>query len=181
MNDPEINLSYFRATDCASVSGPFLKFRANPERICDEDYQKVFAIRDRFLESIRKGDLIGCAISVLVEDYNEVMATHQMAKKYFDQDPLFAAYQMIMVETARKVSEQIPDAVVAYVYDENDKKSKAEAVYADLKEKNPSYAKYMGSLTHMDDRRTPALQAADLMASELSCRQRQLCVLLKHT
>jgi hypothetical protein len=162
----EEGIAYFRASDCAGVDGPFLKFRADSEKVTDKDRQRAFAVRSRLLDSIQKADLIGVAVSIVIEDFNAIMATNQQARQCFNQDPFFTAYQLVMVETAKRVSEQLPDEIIAFVYDENQKQSQAEAVYVAVKEKNPAFGRYMGSLSHMDDKTTPALQAADLMASE---------------
>ena len=40
-----------------------------------------------------------------------------------------------------------------------------QAIYDGLKEKNPICGKCMGSLTHISDKQSPAVQAADLLAS----------------
>jgi hypothetical protein len=160
------DIKYFRASDCAGVDGPFKKYRQDPDRVEEEDYQRAFAVRNRLIDCIDPR-LNGVAISVLIGDYKSVMATHPRAPLYFDEDPLFTALQMLMIETVRQVSQQLPNEVVAYVYDENSElKEEINSVYGKLKRRNPQWAKWMGSLSQLDDKETALLQAGDLMGSE---------------
>jgi hypothetical protein len=74
----------------------------------------------------------------------------------------------MMICIAGDFQEQLPHRVnvetVAYLCDEHDRSVNVKAVYDKLKENNPTCAPWMGSLSYMDNERSPALQAADLLS-----------------
>ena len=57
------------------------------------------------------------------------------------------------------------DNVIAFVCDETDKASKYAAAYVGFKSKNVLIQEMLGGMVHLDDKKTPALQAADVVAS----------------
>lgn len=54
--------------------------------------------------------------------------------------------------------------LVGYVSDDSNRSSTYSTVYADFKNKNPDIAQVMQGLAHLDDKKVPGLQAADLVA-----------------
>ena len=171
---PEINIPYFRASDCLNVSGVFSKFRSSPAVPSPEDRARCSEIRSALLEAIKECFLVGSSISVVLPDYHDVYQNNPDAKRCFNRDPFFTALQQEMIITALGVRELYPNEVVAFVYDERKELSnKIERVYSELKEKNPVWEKHLGSLSHADDKLSPALQAADLLGSEARMHAQQ--------
>jgi hypothetical protein len=170
----EIDIPYFRATDCLNVSGVFAKFRSNPRVASPEERERCTSIRKELLWVIKECFLVGSGITIVLPDYYYVYTNNPDAKKCFNKDPFFTALHQEMVVTASGVRELYKDEKIAFVYDERkDISKKIDAAYFELKEKNPIWAKYFGSLSHMDDKTTPALQAADLLGSETRMHAQQ--------
>jgi hypothetical protein len=53
---------------------------------------------------------------------------------------------------------------VSYISDDSNRSSVYSAVYSDFKAKNPDIAQIMRGIAHLDDKKWPGLQAADLVA-----------------
>lgn len=62
----------------------------------------------------------------------------------------------------RKVSRH---SMVAFAHDQEDDFDDLRGCYSAFREMNPNTAKFMGGFQPMDDKTTPALQAADLIAN----------------
>jgi len=54
---------------------------------------------------------------------------------------------------------------IAFVSDSSQKAAIYEGIYDDFKQKNPEIAPIMRTLAHMDDKKWPGLQAADMIAN----------------
>jgi hypothetical protein len=64
-------------------------------------------------------------------------------------------------------TDNLKRAVLGFVCDEHEKYSfHAKSTYDELREKNPAVRDNMGCLTYIDDKKSPAVQMADLMAYE---------------
>jgi len=78
----------------------------------------------------------------------------------------------MLIRIAGSCQDHIPHRVnietLAFLCDEHDRSVNVKAVYDKLKENNPTCAPWMGSLSYMDNEKSTALQAADLLAS--SCK-----------
>jgi len=71
-----------------------------------------------------------------------------------------------MICIAGNLEDEMPSReVVAYLCDEHDKAVNVRNVYEELRKQNPVCGEWMGSLSHMDNEKSPALQAADLLAA----------------
>jgi len=172
---PEIDIPFFRATDCLNVSGVFAKYRADPTQATDEERQRCAAVRTALMASMKGCSLVGSSVSIALSDYYDVYKNEPNAKRHFSKDPLYTGLQYEMQTVVEGVSRYYPNEKVAFVYDERRDISKhIEAVYSEMKANNPTWAKYMGSLSHMDDKDTPPLQAADLLGSEVRLRTQAL-------
>ena len=159
-------IAYFKASECISLTGEFAKFRANAKLISSDDRKTASEIRSLLIDTIIEAHLEGVAVSILLADFWELQKEDARARKIFSSDPMFIAYQGVMFESAKRMAVTFPTERVAFVCDSQDRAAFAEACYRAFTEKNPMTARFMGSIDHADDKAIPALQAADLLASE---------------
>jgi len=79
-----------------------------------------------------------------------------------------AAFQMVIgriADTLRQIdAEGAGHHVATFICDESPKSEKIQKSYYKFKKKLPHLADYMRGISHLDDKRTPPLQMADLMA-----------------
>ena len=161
-------LSYFRSADCQNVHGPFEKFRANKNALTPAERQTVDSIRSELIQVILKCGLMGFAFGLLMADYTEVKNQSAEAARVLGDVPYHLAYQVAMTHAGLILHEtNLQHEILGFVCDEHENyASHAKATYDQLRVKNPRVANNLGSLTYMDDKKSPAIPMADLMAYE---------------
>jgi hypothetical protein len=93
------------------------------------------------------------------------------ARQIMAADPYENMYMQIMVNAAVECEDEYLAGLfpvretLAFLCDSHDKSVNVNNVYDKLKFHNPSSALWMGSLSYMNNEDSPALQAADLLAS----------------
>jgi hypothetical protein len=166
---PDIDIAYFKASECQRATGEFEKFVSNPDSITDAERAKLDGIWREFLELLRGDSLerfLGYGIGVVQDDFYEVIKD-PYAKSILGKSPYWFAYCASMIEAA-DVMKRTKRDYVAFVCDEDQEHSPiAKDVYDELKKKNPNAAKYMGSFTSLSDLRSGSLQAADALVYEV--------------
>lgn len=163
------SLPYFRAVDCQSVRGPFEKFRSNKTSLTVDERKKVDGIRHDLVDVLIKQHFLGFGFGLLMADYQQVRAQSAEAARLLGTVPYHLAYQMAMTHAALILhdTDDQQSNVLGFVCDEHETYAyHAKATYDELKSKNPIVSSNMGSLTYMDDKKSPAVQMADLMAYE---------------
>jgi hypothetical protein len=158
-------VAYFRASDCKSLSGPF--------RVLTRKYGSVAKARP-IAEKLRR-DLeqiiapyhwIGFAVCVPMSEYTEVFHVSPAARLLYPEgDPTEPAYAKLMYQIARLTRKNAPLTEIAYVIDEARFSGKIVDVFKATKQNHPIIGKVMRSILPLDDKVTPALQIADLIAS----------------
>ncbi len=164
-------IEYFRSADCQSVRGPFEKLRKEPDKnaLTRSEREKANSIRNDLIDIVDACGLMGVAFGVSLADYNEVKARGPAEQRILGEVPYHFAYQLAMVHAALLLSreEDLRAELLGFVCDEHERYSAhAKSTYDELKRKNAEVSEQMGSLSYLDDRISPAIQMADLMAYE---------------
>jgi hypothetical protein len=106
---------------------------------------------------------------VLVPDYNRICAAHAEARKYLRDDIYECVLQSTVYECAKEVRDSgESNPCVAFVQDLSCRSEIYTRVYSGFKERNPEIAKFMRGMVHLDDKKWPGLQAADLIAHSVN-------------
>jgi len=157
-------IAYFRATDCKSVSGPFHKLI---QRHGSVKSARVVAqkIRDDLEAILVESQWIGFGLGIIIPDYKKVLQSVPEAKLFYADDPTVAAYQQMFFEVARSVCTNAPGHLVAYLADQSDYYGKLADAFTAVKLSSPSIGRAMATVAPFDDKQTPSLQVADLLAS----------------
>ncbi len=164
--DPE-PIRYFSTSECMSLTGEFRRFHDLNKYPKPKGRQAANAVRDDLQQILRASNAVGFALGVNLKDYRDVRRSSR-ARTTMGVDPYEQTYVTMMICIASDFREQLPQRIntemVAYLCDEDQRSVNVKAVYDKLKENNPSCAPWMGSLSYMDNEKSPALQAADLLA-----------------
>jgi hypothetical protein len=164
----EHRLCYFKSSECHSVSGPFAKLRnGDKAHATTEERAQARGIRAQFLDVIRAHPLIrGIGIAVQLEHYRRYAAMPRV-KEVLPENPYKAALSSVMFETVGHIRSacKYDTNMVAFVHDEGDDFPELWKCYSAFKEINKKTGRYLAGFQSMDDKKTPELQAADLIAN----------------
>lgn len=156
-------LDYFRTTDCYSLTGEFEKLvrkygRDQARKISDQLLSDLWLI-------IKAANLGGFCFLGPMPAYREVRA-ESYSEYVFASDPYVQAHEHVIYNVARWVCDNVkPSEPVAFAFDEHNKAAILQERWAQQKLNSPIAAPCMGSLISADDRRTPSIQMADLLAN----------------
>jgi hypothetical protein len=160
-------MNYFSNHECMSLTGEFRRFRDSAKYPKPQGRQAADAIRDDLQDILKASSAIGFGLGVDLKQYRAIRKSER-ARKAVGPNPYEQTYLMMMIVIAGECEDQLPgragNEIVAYLCDEHDRSANVKAVYDKLKENNPVCAGWMGSLSYMANEKSPALQAADLLA-----------------
>ncbi len=162
------SLRYFRSTECRSLQGEFFGFRDEVKYPKPTGREAANRIRDDLDTIINKSEVMGIAACVPIKVYNEIRATEQDAAEIFSGDAFEVAlqalfqlcYEAIQGEMRREIGLQR----IRFICDQSASAPRIERMFREFLVKNPAYSDVFEGLVHADDKKVPALQAADLMA-----------------
>ncbi|HEY4776615.1 MAG TPA: hypothetical protein VIH56_03065 [Candidatus Acidoferrales bacterium] len=186
---PDINIAYFKASECEHGRGEFAKFVQDPENISLAERSKLDSISHEFLKLIvnpvafdNKRYFIVHGVGIVQEDFYEVIKEPR-AKAILGHNPYRLAYDFAMIQCAwamkrleefivednlTRMSDKSSREYVSFVCDEHEKYSPlAHEAYRNLKETNPNAADYMATFTSGDEKKLESLQAADAAVFEV--------------
>jgi len=171
---PDIDIQYFKASECERGSGEFSKFIADPATITAEERAKLDSISHEFLSLITRpvpfdsrAYICAHGVGIVQNDFYDVIKDPK-ARAILGDNPYRLAYDFAMIQCAWAMK-QLGDAyAVSFVCDEHQKYSPlAYESYRNLKHTNPTAAQYMTTFTSADDKKCELLQAADAAAFEI--------------
>jgi len=162
----EHRLCYFKSSECHSVNGEFTSLRKSGKSYATtEERKRAREIRGEFLSVVRKHPLIrAIGVAIQVEDYSRYAALPEV-KDILPVDPYKAALSSVMFETVNHIRSIPGHNVVAFVHDEQEPFDELQKCYLAFKEMNKKTREFVGGFAPMDDKKTPELQAADLIAN----------------
>jgi hypothetical protein len=156
-------LAYFKTSEYRGLNGQFSKFRDRnlyPPPAGRKAAQEILCDLELIL---RSEDLIGLSLAVNLRDYRKARRSSRV-RSLLPGDPYRLTYEIAMVAFATHMGQNDRPLVVAFLCDQHSKATQLMDGYASLKKANPNAAKWMGSLTIVDDSQWAAIQAADLVA-----------------
>jgi uncharacterized protein DUF3800 len=162
-------LDYYHATECRSLQGEFSKFRDANKYPFPKGREAANKIRDDLDAIIHESGVMGIAACVPMQDYKAIRASDPLAAEIFSEDAFETALQALFQRCYEIVNTEMSDGHrgahrVAFVCDLSTSAPRIAKMYAEFIEKNPAYGEVFQGLVHRDDKKTPPLQAADLMA-----------------
>lgn len=165
-------ISYFKTSEWKYLPGQFRQFRDQAAYPKPKGREAADAIKSDLEQIMRTSPVRGFGFGINLKDYRAVRRSSR-ARRIFGPNPYENAYLMTFIRVVGTCQEEMPSRVnseiVAFLCDESNRSSNVKAVYDKLKEHNPRCGPWLGSLTYMDNEKSPALQAADLLA--WNCRE----------
>jgi hypothetical protein len=186
---PDIDLKYFKASECERGNKQFAKFVVDPKNVSASERAKLDSISREFLELIihpvpfdDKSYLCVQGVGMVKEDFYEVIQDDK-ARAVLGNSPYRLAYDFAMIQCAWAMKELEKDIIagkqetmdtssswnpVSFVCDEDEEHSHlAPEAYRNLKTTNPQAAGYMASFSSAKDTDCTSLQAADAAVFEV--------------
>jgi hypothetical protein len=108
---------------------------------------------------------IGFGIAILVPDYNEIWKSFPAARRFYQKNPVEAAFGDMFYTIARATQENAPDHQVAYFIDDSTSSRAVIDAFKGVRANHQALASSMATISPLDDKKTPPLQMADLIAS----------------
>ena len=173
----DIDIKYFKASQCERGTGEFRKFVADPDNIKLGERDRLNAISREFVSLIVPRELALVGVGIHQEDFFK-LTRDDSARAVLGRDPYWLAYHLAMIvcaACARKLREEDhppkhPNDYhrVSFVCDESEQYSTlAGEAYKHLKNQNPAAEKYMATRTDADEKDLCPLQAADAIVYEI--------------
>jgi hypothetical protein len=163
------NLSYFKASEAESLYGEFdpLKLMMTPRAA------RAFAESVRYdLGQIFVQEKIGgISLSLDIKDFRKVISEQKDFSSYFEtEDYCVYMFKHFIIHCVGLMIRDMPEfhPELAFIFDDHSKWKEAEESYRLLKN-NSRFSARIVSVTHADDKKTPALQMADICAYEGRC------------
>jgi len=171
---PDVDIQYFKASECERGSGQFAKFVADPTKITAEERAKLDSISHEFLSLIAKpvpfdsrAYICAHGVGIVQDDFYDVIKDSE-ARAILGGNPYRLAYDFAMIQCAWTMKQLGDGYAVSFVCDEHERYSPlAYDAYRNLKQTNPTAAHYMTTFTSADDRKCEPLQAADAAVFEI--------------
>jgi hypothetical protein len=189
LSRPDIDLKYFKASECERGNKQFAKFVVDPNGVSPSERAKLDSISHEFLDLIirpipfdDKSYLCIQGVGVVQEDFYEVIKDDN-ARAILGNSPYRLAYDFAMIQCAWAMKELEKNLKagkqktmdtssskdpVSFVCDEDEEHSYlAPKAYRNLKNTNPQAAEYMASFSSAKDTDCATLQAADAAVFEV--------------
>jgi hypothetical protein len=180
---PDIEIVYFKASECQRGTGEFAKFVADHKKITSAEIDKLRAIGSEFLELIpREGYIVIHGAGVVQSDFYDVIKDTR-SREILGDSPYRLAYDLAMVQCAwamkqveaavsddkrQHFSESSSRVHVSFVCDKHEEHTQdAREAFRALKAANPEAATYFATFSSEDDKDAEVLQAADAVVFEL--------------
>jgi len=163
-------IRYFKSSEYNRLDGQFERFHdaAKYPKPAGRDAARL--IRDDLDAIVKQSSVLGIASVWPLPAYRTVVEEYRLAEK-LNPDPFSAAMQSVMRECALVARDQLMRGknekanVVAFVCDDTDRAAQYAKAYAEFKAMNLLIQDALGGMVHLDDKKTPPLQAADMVAS----------------
>ena len=189
LHRPDVDIEYFKASECELGTGQFRKFVKEDRRPTTEEYKKLQAISHEFISLFSNERIVAFGIGVIQPDFYDVIQD-DYARSVLGDNPFQLAYDLAVVQVAWMMKElerrQVAEAepwqrvrrdYVSILRDEDQRYAPlAQDRYLNLKKKNPEADKYLGTHSIGDDKKICTLQAADAAVYEV---RRALHIALK--
>jgi Protein of unknown function (DUF3800) len=158
-------LAYFRSSEYNSLRGEFSKYRDPAKYPKPKGSESAKKLRED-LEAILQTQVLGLGCFVNLKEFREVVSEVTARRGNFNPDPFSFAMQSVMRECAVAAQNELQglNNKVAFVCDDSPNSVQHAAAYANFRQKNVLITDTLGGMVQLDDKKTPALQAADMIA-----------------
>jgi hypothetical protein len=166
-------IEYFRASESEMLEGEF-DLAKSPS--LNSARARADATRRDLISVFEKIPLTTVAVSLLLDDFRDVISNNAKARYYYGSDPTVLVCGHLIKTTIELIHQDHPEWVghsLACTFDEHANYLKYEAAYDNLKRKDWHCNSMMGYVGHADDKDHSPIQMADLLAYEARYKSAQ--------
>jgi len=156
------DIPYFHSSACNGVHEPYLKLRS---KYGDDAQAAVNKLRLDLESILISYPWVGLGLGVLIPDYKQVWEATPAAKEFYEEDPTQAAYHQMFFEITQSARSYSEDCRIAFIVDDSTYSGKLADAFKATKVNHQDIAPSMTTFAPSDDKITPSLQMADLIAS----------------
>ena len=168
----DIDIQYFKASQCERGTKQFSKFVADPDDIQPTERDRLDSISFEFLNAIVnpqfvEKNIILFGVGIAQDDFYSLIQDAN-ARAILGTSPYRLAYDLAIIACAAAMKKIGTGDRVSFVCDENEQYSPlAQEAYASLKSTNPQAEAYMASYSSVDEKDCAPVQAADAVVYEI--------------
>lgn len=156
-------IEYFRTNEYNTLTGEFAKL------VCQSGREAARTRADELLEElwliVKSVNIAGFCFLGPIPAYETVRA-EPYSEYIYEKDPYIQVHQHLIYSVAYHVCENFKAlGPVAFAFDEHCKSASLLSRWEDQKARSPIASQCMGTLAPLDDRKSPAIQMADLLAN----------------
>jgi hypothetical protein len=157
-------ISYFHFTECKGLHGEFFHYRAKYKSEAKNVAGNILA---NFEDILLSTSWIGFGLGIVIQDYLGVLREFPGVSIFYSRDPTDFAYGQIMYEIAKAVRKNARGWQAAFFIDESSDYPKISDTFRGVKTNHPIIGKTMATVAPLNDKKTPALQMADLLVGNI--------------
>ena len=161
-------IPYFRAYDCKNLAGVFdPRERGWSLNVASTIANAAYLDLVDMLRSHPEAMQVG--LSMRLTEYREAISESKEALNYWGSNHTVAIYKALLSTVAQLLEQDWPESrqfPIACEFDIHTGFAAAEQAYCEFREIDPLVAARFGHIGHADDKVTPALQMADLIAGQ---------------
>jgi hypothetical protein len=129
--------------------------------------EQSISLNTDLINDLNGARIAGVGVAVYVEDYEAFAKTSQKAARYLTQSPYFLALQFLVVDMCCEIAEY-SGSPIAFIFEQQDEFSgRSKSLYDEVRVKNPTAAKCMGSIAYAPKEQFVPLQIADKLVYEV--------------
>jgi hypothetical protein len=155
---------YFKSSECNSLTGQFEKWRNLPRPHGHRAAQQIKQRLARIAIGFRGLHGVGVALPV---GEHEAVLKHENASRVFPEQYMYHRSFELAILDATRVACVNPKDLMVFVHDDGQDFAQLLTIFNDFKMKNPKTGKHLSAFLKMDDKKTPALQLADMFANSV--------------
>jgi hypothetical protein len=156
-------LDYFHAKDFTGKLHGEAKSKLEEKYGKEEAGKKAKELLEDLKSLIKRSSLLAFCFGILMKDYVLVRGEAN-GEMVLQSDPYLHAHEQLIYIVATRACKTGGRPGIAFVYDESNKAKLLQGQWKEFKERCPLAAECMTTLSPMDDKTTPAIQVADLIA-----------------
>ena len=157
------NIGYFKSSEYKVLDGEFRKYRDPVKYPKPHGSVAAKALRDELESIVCKGGIVGWGMCLSMPDWHRARNSDKHGPAILDR-PFEIVVQKLLLDLSESVTQLMGDGHgLTFIADESSSSERMEKVYLDFKRVNKSLENIVG-FTHLDDKKTPPLQVADMMA-----------------
>jgi hypothetical protein len=158
-------IEYYKSSEFKSLTKQFARFKNLPEPHGREGARRVKQRLERI--AYDSSGLHGVGVAVPKADYDAVLS-HDSAELIFPKKYIYhRAFEWTLLKATELACKSKENRAIVFAHDDEDDFNELRDLYRSYKERNSKSAVYMCGFQPLNDKVSPALQIADMLANSV--------------